>query len=205
MDEGDGSGGEQAREQSERSSGQAQGQAAAAAQQKREEKQARKRDDGVVDAIIQFLTDDQRTHLSVLIARLVERDCPSSFILAVLSLINEKCRQALDEALQSAVEAGTVSDIREKTSAIISSGHLSEDTGTFLVDWIEHLQIALASESEATLKALRNDHQSLDGTVLQLSAFVLQDLFKGQKHDVSYEKAQTLAAGILQIVFEPYF
>jgi len=55
----------------------------------KEEKKAKKKDDGVAQVILQFLTDDQRTHLATLIARLVALDCPSPFILSILSLIND--------------------------------------------------------------------------------------------------------------------
>ncbi len=204
-DEGQGDASEQVREQSEQSKAQQAQASAAAAQQRQQEQRAKKRDDGVVQAIVQFLTDDQRTHLSVLIARLVERDCPSSFILAVLSLINQGCLTALEESLQDAREQGLASDIREQTAALVQAGQLSEQSGAVLIDWIERLQMALASDSENILKSLRADDQSLDGTVLQLSAFVLQEFFASNRQNVPFEKAQVLATGILQVVFEPYF
>lgn len=204
-DEGHGDASEQAREQSEQDKAQQAQASAAAAQQRQQEQRARKRDDGVVHAIVQFLTDDQRTHLSVLIARLVERNCPSSFILAVLSLINDGCLSALEDALQDARASGLVSDIREKTAALLEAGQLNEQSGAVLVDWIERLQMTLASDHEATLKALRTDEQSLDGTVLQLSAFVLQEFFAKHRQVIDFEKSQLLAGGILQVVFEPYF
>src|SRR3989344_383470 len=55
----------------------------------REEKKSKKRDSRVARTIIQFLNDDRYAHLFVLISRLVARDCPSIFILSLLSLLNE--------------------------------------------------------------------------------------------------------------------
>ena len=72
----------------------------AAQQQQKDEKKAKKRDDGVAQVILQFLTDTQKTHLAILIARLVARDCPSPFILAVLSLINHRCAETVEEYLK---------------------------------------------------------------------------------------------------------
>lgn len=69
--------------------------AAAAMQQiQREEKRSKKRDDQVAKAIVQFLGQDEHTHLFLLISRLVARDCPSIFILTILSLIHDAAEQA---------------------------------------------------------------------------------------------------------------
>jgi DNA-directed RNA polymerase beta' subunit len=73
---------------------------AAMAQIQREEKRSKKRDARVARAIIQFLNDDKYAHLFVLISRLVARDCPSVFILAVLSLINDESASVVQEYLQ---------------------------------------------------------------------------------------------------------
>ncbi len=204
-DEGQGDASEQAREQSEQSKAQQAQAQAAAAQQRRDEQRAKRRDDGVVEAIVQFLTDDQRTHLSVLIARLVERNCPSSFILAVLSLMNERCLTSLQDALEDARSRGLSSDVREKSASLVESGHVNAQSGAALVDWIERLQLTLAADHENILQALQADDRSLDGTVLQLSAFTLQEFFVAQRQEVSFEQSQLIATGILQVVFEPYF
>src|SRR3989338_5739484 len=75
--------------------------AAAAMQQiKKEEKKSKKRDDQVARAIIQFLGNSNHTRFFVLISRLVARDCPSIFILAILSLINEECLATVREYLK---------------------------------------------------------------------------------------------------------
>src|SRR3989338_2538414 len=63
--------------------------AAAMAQIRREEKRSKKRDDQVARVILQFLAQDSNTHLFLLISRLVARDCPSIFILSIISLIDE--------------------------------------------------------------------------------------------------------------------
>src|SRR3989338_8797691 len=75
--------------------------AAAAAMQhiKKEEKKSKKRDDQVAQVIIQFLGEERHARLFVLISRLVARDCPSIFILAILSLTHEKSLQTVEEYL----------------------------------------------------------------------------------------------------------
>src|SRR3990167_6732728 len=110
--------------------------AAAMAQIRREEKRSKKRDDQVARVILQFLAQDGNTHLFLLISRLVARDCPSIFILAVVSLMI--------------------------------------------------------------------DEKNIDGTILQLSTFVLQEFFLKQGKATPFDKVQPLAGSILQTVFEPF-
>src|SRR5438105_2028573 len=86
--------------------------AAAAAAMKviqKEEKRSKKRDTRVARTIIQFLNDDRYAHLFVLISRLVARDCPSIFILAILSLINDDCLTVVHEYLE---EMGQKTDVQ---------------------------------------------------------------------------------------------
>lgn len=199
-DEGGGSASEsvseQAREQSRAAS-----QAAAKAQAQQEAK-AKKRDDKVAAAILQFLTDDQRIHLSTLIARLVARDCPSSFLLALLSLINEQCMQEVRQYLQDRSEetdAGAV----EKSVEIARQGGLQQ-AGQPLIEWIARLDMVLSLDREAILKAIVLEGASVDGTVLQLTTFVLEEHLKSTGRDAAFEDVQGLAVGILQSLLEPH-
>src|SRR3989344_9696313 len=67
--------------------------AGAMRQIRREEKKSKKKDDRVAQVIMKFLGNQQDAHLFTLISRLVARDCPSIFILAVISLIDEESMQ----------------------------------------------------------------------------------------------------------------
>jgi hypothetical protein len=48
------------------------------------------------------------------------------------------------------------------------------------------------------------DDKNIDGTVLQLTTFVLQRFFESRKKTAEFEKLQPLTASILQTVFEPF-
>lgn len=173
---------------------------AAAQQLQKEEKKAKKKDDGVAQVILQFLTDDQRTHLATLIARLVARDCPSPFILAVLSLINEDCRKVVDEYLK---EQGA-EEIDEATLPAIAQGNdLSTDNQAFAL-WIVRMQRVLASDSQKIIGALLVEDGNIDGTVLQVTAFVLQDYLEGTGKKPAFEEVQQLSINILQSVFTKF-
>ena len=177
---------------------------AAMQQIRREEQKAKRSDDGVVQAIVAFLTDSQRAHLSVLIARLVARDCPSSFILAILSLINPECLAAVQEHLKDRL-ALTAEEVNA-SQALAQTGQLDAESNRQLLDWITRLQMVLGVDPQGILASLKTDDANIDGTVLQLTTFVLQEFFRdAQKKDVPFEKVHPLAAGILQSVFGPYF
>lgn len=169
----------------------------------REEKKSKKRDDGVAQTIMQFLTDEQRAHLSILIARLVERNCPSSFILALLSLINHDCLSASSEHLKESVLPSS-RDIVEEHLAHIDMQGMRGESGKNLAEWITRLQLTLSIESNRILPALLTDETHMDGTVLQLASFILQEFFRSQDKEVPLPKLHPFTARMLQSVFEPF-
>lgn len=178
------------------------GAAAAMQQIRREEKRSKKRDDQVAKMIVQFLGDERYTHLFVLISRLVARDCPSIFILAILSLIHEGCRTTVQEHLAEIFQKTEKEAMNE--SLTLTSGALDADTSRAMVEWITRMQMVLSVEPEKILRSLLLDEKNLDGTVLQLTAFTLESFFSENNREAPFEKVQPLAASILQTVFEPF-
>lgn len=180
--------------------------AAAAAAMKaiqREEKKSKKRDSRVARTIIQFLNDDRYTHLFVLISRLVARNCPSIFILSILSLIDDECLTVVEEYLkEDQIENNVVKDIQPKPSdGVDNHGNRT------LIEWITRMQTILSIDPRTILLTLMVDEKNIDGTVLQLTTFVLEEFFRskagGHSH-IPFEKLHPLTASILQTVFEPF-
>jgi hypothetical protein len=167
----------------------------------REEKRARKRDDRVAQTILQFLGEDKYAHLFQLIAHLAARDCPSVFILAILSLIHGGSLEAVDEYIAEhkvSIKAPTESDA-------VHTQHLPQDVQHILLLWITRLQLVLTIDAEKILPKLMVDEGNIDGTVLQLTTFVLVDYFESIERPVPFEKLQPLTVKILQDVIEPHF
>ena len=173
---------------------------AAGQQIKKEEKKAKKKDDNVAQVIVQFLTDEQKTHLATLIARLVALDCPSHFILAILSLINQQCLATVEEYLK---EQG-VADIDVSTLPVPASHELTDDYNQAFASWILRMQQVLGTDSAKIIKALLVEDGNIDGTVLQISVFVLQEFLEERGKKPEFEELQKLSIGILQSVFTPY-
>lgn len=178
--------------------------AAAAMQQiKKEEKRSKKKDDQVAKIIIQFLDDEQHAHFFLLISRLVARDCPSIFILAVLSLIHETSRQEVENYLTENGKKSSEETVGENT-ALMKGNEMDAETNRRLVEWITRMQLVLSIDPEGILLKLMLDEKNIDGTVLQLTTFVLQEFFAKQERSAPFEKLQPLTASILQTVFEPF-
>ncbi len=176
---------------------------AAMAQIQREEKRSKKRDARVARAIIQFLNDDKYAHLFILISRLVARDCPSVFILAVLSLINDESATVVQEYLQEMGQKTSKETVDEEMQ-IVPGG---SDANRTLVEWITRMQMVMSLEPEKILVKLMVDETNIDGTVLQLTTFVLQEFFRskaGGGKEIPFDSLQTLSISILQTVFEPF-
>lgn len=177
--------------------------AAAMKQIRKEEKRSKKRDDRVAQVIIKFLGNQQDSHLFTLISRLVARDCPSVFILAILSLIDEESRQVVSEHLQENTTQ-TVEETVDASKALTTTGELDAETNRALVEWITRMQMVLSLEPEKILTKLMLDDKNIDGSVLQLATFVMQRFFEGRGKAANFEKLQPLTASILQTVFGPF-
>lgn len=178
--------------------------AAGAMQQiRREEKKSKKKDDRVAQVIMKFLGNQQDAHLFTLISRLVARDCPSIFILSVISLIDDESLHVVEEYLKETMEK-EAHEIVDESMALTKSGELDAESNRALIDWITRMQMVLAVSPEKILLKLMIDQRNIDGTVLQLTTFVLQRFFEARRKGVDFEKLQPLTASILQTVFEPF-
>lgn len=168
----------------------------------KEEKKARKRDDRVAATIRQFLSDEKYSHLFQLISHLSARDCPSIFILAILSLIHEGSLIAVEEFI---AEHKMVIE-RPDVAALQVSGHgkLPPELQEMLLLWTTRLELVMTTDAERILARLMVDENNIDGALLQFTTFVLVDFFEAAGRDVPYEDLQPLTVKILQDLIEPY-
>ncbi len=174
---------------------------AAIQQVRKEEKKAKRKDDGVAQMIVQFLTDAQKTHLATLIARLVAIDCPSPFILSILALINPQCRLVVEEYLRE--QDRDIDRTSARETSMIPSG-LPTDANEKLIEWIMLMEAVLATNPENILRTLLVDETNIDGTVLQLTTFVLQSFLEEHGKPSQFETVQKLSIGVLQSLFTPH-
>lgn len=169
----------------------------------REERKAKGRDHSVADAILQFLNDDQRSHVGALIAQLCARNCPSPFLLAILSLISEPCLAALREYIREAEEQASGNTVVLET-ALTAHRSLDQEMNRALIAWVTRMQIVLSLDHASILPSVRQADGTLDLSLLQLTAFVIQEFARAKGKTAEYERARQLGAGILHMLFEPF-
>lgn len=199
-DEGGGGGSEQLSEQAKQRFA---GAAAAAQQARKQEKKSKKSDKRVAAAIKKYLQDKRSVQLSVLIARLSSRNCPSIFIVAVLSLIDEEALSIVQDYLGEHISQ-KAEDIIDDQMALTTHSSFDAQANQKLVIWITRLQMVLSVDPDSILMRLMIDEKNLDSTILQLTMFVLQQFFLELQREAPFEKLQPLTASILQTVFEPF-
>lgn len=168
----------------------------------KEEKKARKRDDRVAATIRQFLDDDRYAHLFQLISRLAAMDCPSVFILAVLSLIHKESLETVEDYI---AEHKMVLETPDMTSLVIAGkSKLAPELQEKILFWTARLELIMSTDAERILGRLMVDEGNIDGAVLQLTTFVLVDFFREAGTPIPYEELQPLTIKILQDILEPY-
>ncbi len=177
--------------------------ASAIQQLRKEERKSKKRDSQVAQVIIQFLSNHSYAHLFVLISKLVARNCPSIFILSIISLVHEESKNEVEIYLQESVPE-EIKDFKGSSQSLMKTKELDTETNNQIINWVTRMQIILSLEPENILTRLMIDEKNIDGTVLQLTTFVIQDFFIKSKKTLPFEKVQPLTANILQSVFEPF-
>lgn len=171
-------------------------------QQAKEEKKARKRDDKVATTIKQFLGDDRYSHLFQLISRLAAMDCPSVFILSLLSLIHKESLETVEDYI---AEHKMVLEAPDMKSLVMAGrSKLPPEAQEKILFWTARLELIMSTDAERILGKLMVDEGNIDGSVLQLTTFVLVDFFEDMGMPIPYDELQPLTIKILQDILEPY-
>lgn len=171
-------------------------------QSAKDEKKARKRDDRVATTIRQFLADEKYAHLFQLISHLSARDCPSVFILALLSLIHTEALEAIEEFISEhklIIEKPNIHSLHLKNHE-----KLSPEIQEALLLWSVRLELVMTTDAEKILTRLMVDENNIDGALLQFTTFILVDFFAQHEREAAYEDLQPLTVKILQDLIEPY-
>ncbi len=166
----------------------------------KEERRARKRDDRVAKVIMEFLGDDKYAAFFPLISHLSARDCPSVFILAILSLIHDPSLSAVEEYI--AEHRVTIAE-PDLAGAKLGS-HLPAESRMQLLKWVSRLELVMSIDAENILTRLMIDEENIDGAMMELTTSVLVEFFERVLRPIPYDKLQPLAMGILQTVIEPH-
>jgi hypothetical protein len=174
--------------------------AAAIAAIRKQEKQTKKGDDAVVSLLLQFLNDAHYSHLFTLIARLIARNCPSIFILSIIALVHTLAAEEVERVLDRHFATETRKGITETALSQMQDLIVNER----IVEWLTSVQMILSLNPDGIIRSLLLDEKNIDGSVLQLTAFIMADYFALQQKAVTYEQVQPVAMQLLQSILAPY-
>ena len=188
--EGGGGVSEQAKEQLQEEIQKAQ------AQQKRDqsdEKKAKKKDNKLGDFLKQFIKDrDDR--MALLIARLLEKNVPVTFILGILSLTNEEISEVLDKHLsfQEPTTSELIISKEGKLPAVFG------DQAMKIIDeWGNRLFQNASTEPMRHITTLAH-HGGVELTAVQLIAFTVDNFLQDQKIEKEFEDIQSFSEFLLK-------
>jgi hypothetical protein len=165
-----------------------------------EEKKSKQKDSAVANVLLQFLQDARYNHLFTLIAKLVSRNCPSIFILSIIALIHEPAKAEVQQYLAAEYSSKDMSEISLKTA----SAEQTDPVKIAILPWITDMQMVLAIHSEQILRSLLVDSKNIDGALLQLTIFCLQEHYKRFSRAANYNDIQPIALQLLHTVLIPY-
>ena len=103
------------------------------------------------------------------------------------------------------MERGVIIETPDTTSLEKSSTEgLPKDVRKKILEWTTRMELVMNIDAGHILPKLMVDEGNIDGSVLQLSTFVLVDFFESIGREVTYEELQPLTIKVLQDILEPH-
>jgi hypothetical protein len=174
--------------------------AAAIAAIRKEEKLSKQKDDVLAQILLKFLQDSRYSHLFSLIARLIARNCPSIFILSIISLVHAPAKAELDEYIARTFTEQERKVVYDTALQVLNS----QDLHATVLQWLTSVQMVLSSSVATILQSLLIDEKNIDGAVLQLSTFIVKDFFDQHEKQLPYEQVQPMVLQLLHSILVPY-
>jgi hypothetical protein len=143
--------------------------------------------------IVRFLSQPQNTDLFLLISRVVSLNLPSEFVIAILSLDDEKARQVVAGLLAEAKGAHHSSHsalaIRHEANFQTLSPELKKE----IESWATEMAAVAGRTPERILEAilLPGLERKLSPVLIQLSAFILRNYLAKHQVTMEYEELRS--------------
>ena len=172
-------------------------------QLKKDEQKRKKQDNHLAKIIAYFLQTQGNSDLASLIAGLVEKDVPSDFILAILSLVDAQSKEViLVKKAQLLLENST-----ETKQALVTLDDnvfekLSPEFKQEINDWFEHIYLIGVEETEKIMETTLDAELEIDPNILQLMASLLQRFLAKNGHPSEYSIVYEFIKLSLQNIYE---
>lgn len=168
-------------------------QSQAAVQQIRKEEQRKKQDDNLLAIlIVQFLGEPAYTRFFLLISRLVAKNLPSDLIIAIIALIYKPARDHIEQKFGA---EGFNIKLPEKMD--FSTAAKAE-----INTWLRGISNVATSEPQKILATGLDGEGKIDGSLVQLSIFCLQEFLEKQNDaEVNFENIRSFLEAFWKNLF----
>ncbi len=166
--------------------------AQAAKTQRKQEKKMKKRDGKLADTIREYIRGSrQDDYMALLISRLLQRNTPSSIILAVMSLNDEGAIEVLENYLDSErdvlpdeVPDSQLSGAAEQSQAMVEYGR---ELAQSLSVWTRRIFLHCSFHPMKSILALAH-HHGVDKNMIELSSAMMQRYFQSVGQNIEFDK-----------------
>ncbi|MDD5179527.1 MAG: hypothetical protein PHY86_04675, partial [Candidatus Gracilibacteria bacterium] len=151
-----------------------------------------------------FLQTHRNTAVTLLIARCIEQNVPAGFILGILALVEPEAREEFAALLGSeAVKLlDTKREAEEVATKALTANELPSHVKRAIDAWAEGLFAFGMTQPIRLLTTARSPEGELFPSLLQLSAFILEQYLEGEKVILQHENAREFAKLILSNLLE---
>lgn len=179
--------------------------AAAAAQKqlRRDEKRAKKKDDELARVLLELLNDPKFINIFRPVSSLVARNCPSVYLLAVISLIHDRAREEVKQYFHEELQVETAEEVVAGIP-LPEAASMNPEMRSELLSWITRLQMVIATDPLRIVGSFMVDADHMDGNMLTVGVFLLQEFFSRHSKTGEVEKLKPLVTSLLQLALEPF-
>lgn len=179
---------------------------------KKQEKKFIKRDRSLGKILSRFIKSKKHSKIATLLARLVARNTPSLFLLAVLALIDQKSREEVSLRLESVpgltllperIESKIIEFEKEEDEEK-EFKNLPPEIKSHIDLWTKHIFYIGASSPIKIVLAVVNPDQKVDDTLPQLATFIAIEFLKEHKIKSKYQDIKNFMNVIFNGMIKSY-
>jgi hypothetical protein len=171
-------------------------------QAQKDEGQAKGYDLALASIIVRFLSQPQNTDLFLLISRVVALNPPSEFVIAILSLVDQKAHQVVVGFLaEGKKHAGVHHEVHSPLAIRHESNFqtLSPERKKEVEAWVADMAHVASRSPERVLEAMLipGTEKRISPLLVQLSAFILRNYLATHQITMEYADLRDFMEGVM--------
>ncbi|MFC1599800.1 hypothetical protein ACFL3T_02110 [Patescibacteria group bacterium] len=166
------------------------------------EQKVRKKEEKLIKILLRFVKNHQKKDIMLLIARLLEQNIPSIFILSIVLLGNEDVLNE-DESKTLLKAPEKSKDIEEMSLATMDKDQLLPvKLKVRIDDWLKSILSSALDNPHKLLQTALDSDKHVILPLVQLCAFILRDYLEKHKEEANYEDLKDFSQFFLSGIME---